>query len=116
MSLPGPDLKQPKPERRQDGWSCRQKLQAWPQYSGRLQPDGSGRPAIHVPVFQYFVLWTAFYMLRGPQGDSGSLQQHSHGSRRSYAGALGPTLGSAGVCLTPHPKSLGQSLFFPLKR
>ena len=31
---------------------CRQLLETWPQYAGRLLIDGSGRPAIHVPVFQ----------------------------------------------------------------
>ena len=69
-------------------------LHSWPQYSGRLLADAQGRSAIHVPVFQYFVFWTAFYMLRGPQSDSGSFQQPNQGSHRSYTAALGPSLGS----------------------
>ena len=52
--------------------------------------DSSGRPAIHVPVFQYFIFWTAFYMLRGSsQSSAGYAAQPS--SRRGYSNSLTPT-------------------------
>lgn len=69
-------------------------LQTWPQYNARLLSDPQGRPAIHVPVFQYFLFWTAFYMLRGPQSDSTSFQQPNQGSRRGYGASLGPSFGT----------------------
>ena len=71
---------------------CRQALEGWPQYAGRLLLDGSGRPAVHVPVFQYFLFWTAFYMLRGP-GASYTTQQSS--SKRGYRTGLGPSIASS---------------------
>lgn len=42
----------------------RAELERWPQYAGALVYDSSGKAHIHVGVFQYFVFWTAFYVLK----------------------------------------------------
>ena len=38
-------------------------LDRWPQYQGCLVPAYAGK-RIHLKTLQYFLLWTAFYVLR----------------------------------------------------
>lgn len=50
----------------------RTELEGWPQYAGALVYDATGKPHIHLGVFQYLVFWTAFYVLKG--GDGGGIE------------------------------------------
>ncbi|KAK9815560.1 hypothetical protein WJX72_005838 [[Myrmecia] bisecta] len=43
----------------------RQVLNSWPQYHNHIVTDASGRCQVHLNVFEYFMFWTAFYVLRG---------------------------------------------------
>ena len=47
-------------------------LERWPQYQGRLVPDAGQQRTVHLNTLQYFLFWTAFYVLRSNQssGDS----------------------------------------------
>ncbi|KAG2501874.1 hypothetical protein HYH03_000372 [Edaphochlamys debaryana] len=49
----------------------RRVLDSWPQYRGRIRQDAAGRPQVFLNVFEYFMFWTAFYVLRGSSSDSG---------------------------------------------
>lgn len=46
----------------------RRQLELWPQYAGRIHMDALGRPQVYLNVFEYFMFWTAFYVLRGSRG------------------------------------------------
>lgn len=50
--------------------SGHKELARWPQYEGRLVVDASGRCQIHLDVFEYFIFWTAFYVLRSSQSQA----------------------------------------------
>ncbi|DBB02511.1 TPA: hypothetical protein ACH3X3_011503 [Trebouxia sp. C0006] len=58
--------------------SGQKELDRWPQYQGRLVPGPSNRKYLHMNTLQYFLLWTAFYVLRSGQSSTGQ----SSGSRR----------------------------------
>ncbi|EFJ53110.1 hypothetical protein VOLCADRAFT_127384 [Volvox carteri f. nagariensis] len=45
-------------------------LDAWPQYRGRIRADPAGRPQVYLNLFEYFMFWTAFYVLRGSASDN----------------------------------------------
>ena len=47
---------------------------------------------LNLRLSQYFIFWTAFYMLRGPQ-TSASYVSSQPAARRSYGATLGPSLG-----------------------
>ena len=59
-------------------------LDTWPQYQGRLVPGPSNRNYLHMNTLQYFLLWTAFYVLRSGQSSTG---QSSSSRRPVFASA-----------------------------
>ena len=46
-------------------------LERWPQYQGHLVSGPSNRKYLHMNTVKYFLLWTAFYVLRSGQSSSG---------------------------------------------
>ena len=69
---------------------CRKELEKWPQYQKHILVDGRGNCHVHLNVFEYFVFWTAFYVLRSSQVTS---EYHPRASPRGY-GHLAPSLGT----------------------
>ncbi|KAF6262749.1 hypothetical protein COO60DRAFT_1699160 [Scenedesmus sp. NREL 46B-D3] len=64
--------------------ACRPvELDGWPQYHGRLRLDGVGRCQVHLNMFQYFMFWAAFYVLRGSSSSSSSSDKTGKGSSSS---------------------------------
>lgn len=51
--------------------SGQQELEKWPQYHGRLVSGPGNKKYLHMNTLQYFLLWTAFYVLRSGQNSSG---------------------------------------------
>ena len=70
--------------------SNRKALEGWPQYSRHIIEDARGKYHVHLNVFEYFVFWTAFYVLRSSQV-SGSYNPQA--APRGY-GHLAPSFGS----------------------
>lgn len=71
--------------------NCNRKaLEDWPQYSKHIIEDARGKHHVHLNVFEYFIFWTAFYVLRSSQV-SGSYNPQA--APRGY-GHLTPSFGS----------------------
>eukprot|EP00879_Flechtneria_rotunda_P023522 GHRR01024884.1.p1 GENE.GHRR01024884.1~~GHRR01024884.1.p1 ORF type:complete len:956 (+),score=357.62 GHRR01024884.1:92-2959(+) len=63
----------------------RLELDSWPQYHGRLRLDAAGRCQVHLNMFQYFMFWAAFYVLRaGRSSDKKSSNSSTLSRTRSY--------------------------------
>jgi hypothetical protein len=45
--------------------SGRQLVSQWPQYAGHLHAEPGGRPQVYLNVFEYYMFWGAYYVLRG---------------------------------------------------
>ncbi|KAG2439532.1 hypothetical protein HXX76_004885 [Chlamydomonas incerta] len=54
---------------KEPGGLGRRLLDTWPQYRGRIRADVTGRPQVFLNVLEYFMFWTAFYVLRGSTSD-----------------------------------------------
>jgi hypothetical protein len=70
----------------------RRALEKWPQYKGHLKPDPRDpeKCVVHLNTLEYFIFWTAFYVLRSSQV-SGSY--HPAAPPRGY-GHLTPSFGA----------------------
>lgn len=68
--------------------ACRKALEAWPQYSKHIIVDRRGKYHVHLNVFEYFVFWTAFYVLRSSQS-GGCLPQPAPKGYSSLAPSFG---------------------------
>ncbi|WIA17648.1 hypothetical protein OEZ85_014453 [Tetradesmus obliquus] len=66
----------------------RLELDGWPQYHGRLRLDGMGRCQVHLAMFQYFMFWAAFYVLRGSHSSDKAGKGGSSSSSSGRARAL----------------------------
>lgn len=65
--------------------SGRRELENWPQYRGHIRPDSSGRTQVYLNVFEYFLFWNAFYVLRGGRGLA---PDNGRAGERGLAGGL----------------------------
>ncbi|KXZ52315.1 hypothetical protein GPECTOR_10g947 [Gonium pectorale] len=92
----------------------RRLLDSWPQYRGRIRHDAAGRPQVYLNLFEYFVFWTAFYVLRGsasdgsrndPRAPSPSASSTMYGGFRSVGSAIvgNLMLGRPAGTLQSHP-------------
>ncbi|GLC41058.1 hypothetical protein PLESTB_000948000 [Pleodorina starrii] len=94
----------------------RRLLDTWPQYRGRLRHDPAGRPQVYLNLFEYFMFWTAFYVLRGSAADNGRsdhlrTQPGSSTSSMIYGMSGFRSVGSAivGNLITGRPAGVLQS-------
>ncbi len=76
---------------------CRSEVERWPQYRGHIVMDGQGNTRIHLNVLTYFLVWTAFYVLRGSHGSA-----TSEAARPARTLSLTPAFGSVKK-VAPHP-------------
>ncbi|GIL77653.1 hypothetical protein Vretifemale_7145 [Volvox reticuliferus] len=67
-------------------------LSTWPQYRGRIRSDATGHPQIYLNLFEYFMFWTAFYVLRGSGNDTRRNDPRAQPSSGSSPVALGMQL------------------------
>ncbi|GLI62983.1 hypothetical protein VaNZ11_005840 [Volvox africanus] len=67
-------------------------LGTWPQYRGRIRSDATGHPQVYLNLFEYFMFWTAFYVLRGSGNDTRRNDPRAQPSSGSSPVALGMQL------------------------
>ncbi|GBF95518.1 hypothetical protein Rsub_07868 [Raphidocelis subcapitata] len=82
----------------------RAELERWPQYRGRLRAEAGGRCQVMLNMYEYFMFWAAFYVLRGTRGHEGARPDAPAG--RARAGQLYENVRSYGATLL---SSLGQA-------
>ncbi|KAG2445175.1 hypothetical protein HYH02_008643 [Chlamydomonas schloesseri] len=74
---------------KEPGGLGRRLLDTWPQYRGRIRTDVTGRPQVFLNVLEYFMFWTAFYVLRGSTSDGSRVDSRPPGGGSSSAGMMG---------------------------
>ncbi|PNW82237.1 hypothetical protein CHLRE_06g278126v5 [Chlamydomonas reinhardtii] len=75
---------------KEPGGLGRRLLDSWPQYRGRIRPDVTGRPQVFLNVLEYFMFWTAFYVLRGSTSDGSRVDSRppAGGSSQGVMGSM----------------------------
>ena len=72
----------------------RAELERWPQYRGRLRPDAAGRWQVVLNMYEFFMFWAAFYVLRGSRGaEAAAARAAAGGAGGGAAGGVGGGMG-----------------------
>eukprot|EP00798_Chlamydomonas_sp_ICE-L_P029152 gene29154-32373_t len=86
----------------------RLELTHWPQYKDRVVRDSSGHIQVFLNVFEYYMFWTAFYVLRGGR----SCDSYTGSGSRSRGGGSGSSGSGSGRPL----QHWGQSYMSDISR